>query len=58
MTPRSFFSLARIDSYSAMRVAHLGQFLQDFVDGQARQPVQLQFEDGVGLHGVEGAGEL
>ena len=29
--------------------ADLGQFLQDFVDGELRQPVQLQFEDGVDL---------
>ena len=33
--------------------AHLGQFLQDFVDGKPGQAVQLQFQDGVGLHGVE-----
>ena len=31
-------------------VAHLRQFLQNFVDRQPRQPVQLQFQDGVSLH--------
>ena len=33
--------------------ANFRQLFQDFVDRQARQAVQLQFEDGVGLHRVE-----
>ena len=34
---------------SAILLADLGEFLQDFVDGEPRQAVQLQFEDGVDL---------
>ena len=49
MTLRSFFSLARIDSYSAISLAHLLQLVQQFVDGKLRQPVELQFENGVDL---------
>ena len=34
-------------------VANFAEFFQDFVDRKAGQAVQLQFEDCVGLHGVE-----
>ena len=34
-------------------VAHFLQLADDLVDGEAREAVQLQFQDGVGLLGVE-----
>ena len=45
----SFFSLARISLKLGDLHADFGQLLQDFVDGEPRQPVQLQFQDGVDL---------
>ena len=54
MTPRSFFSEPRIDSYSAMLLANLLQLLRDFVDRKPGQAMQLQFEDRVGLLEVNG----
>ena len=54
MTPRSFFSEPRIDSYSAMFSRTSVQFLGDFIDGELGQAMQLQFEDGIGLFGGEG----
>src|SRR5271169_4499614 len=35
-------------------IANFGQLLEDFVDREARQTVQLQFQNGVGLGGIEG----
>ena len=58
MTLRSFFSEPRIDSYSVDAVANFGQLLQDFVDREPGQAMQLQFEDGVGLHRVERTREV
>ena len=34
-------------------LAHVGQLFEDLVDRQARQAMQLEFEDCVGLGGVE-----
>ncbi len=50
ITAFSFFSLARIDFSSAISVSNCGQFLEDFVHREPRQPVQLQFQDGVDLN--------
>ena len=37
-------------------LADLGEFLQDFVNGELRQPVELQLEDGVDLYEAEADG--
>ena len=55
MTSRSFLSLARIDSYSAIFVADLAEFFEDFVDGELGEAIELQFEDGVDLAQREAA---
>ena len=53
MTDLSFLSLReyRVQFFDAL--ADFGKFLQDFVDGKAREAVQLQFEDGVDLDVAE-----
>ena len=42
-----------MDFSSAIRSPNFGQFLENFVDREARQPVQLQFENGVNLNEAE-----
>ena len=49
MTARSFFSLPRIASYSAIFSRISRQLFQQLVDGELREAVELQFEDGVDL---------
>ncbi len=39
-------------------LADLREFLEDFVDGKAREAVQLQFEDGVDLDVAEARGRF
>ena len=54
MTPRSFFSEARIDSYSAMLSRTSRSSSDELVDGELGEAIELQFEDGVDLAIAEG----
>ena len=49
MTPRSFFSDAEDRFVLGDVLADILQLFENFVDGELRQAIELQFEDGVGL---------
>ena len=55
MTARSFFSLPRISSYSAIFARISLEFFQEFVNGKLGEAIELQFEDGVDLAQGEAA---
>ena len=50
ITSRSFFSDAEDGFVFGESSRDFRQLVQDFVDREPRQAVQLQFQDGVGLH--------
>ena len=49
MTARSFLSLPRISSYSAIFSRISFEFVEDFVDRELGEAIELQLEDGVDL---------